>query len=86
MHEPAVTSVSHGGGPARRHIQAASLFGLETYGEGHKRIQGYSTNQIVADGADRRLTSWPRRLIELTGGRLKLVPDGILRFYTADLK
>ncbi len=75
MHEPEVTSTSRGGGPARRNLQAASLFGLETYGEGHKRIQGYSANRIVATGADRVLTTWPRRLVEVTDGRQKLVPD-----------
>ncbi|KQN90082.1 hypothetical protein ASE95_15365 [Sphingomonas sp. Leaf231] len=75
MHEPEVTSTSRGGGPARRNLQAASLFGLETYGEGHKRIQGYSANRIVATGADRVLTTWPRRLVEVTDGRQKLAPD-----------
>jgi predicted MPP superfamily phosphohydrolase len=75
MHEPDVTSIAHGGGPARRNVQAASLFGLEKYGEGHTRIQGYSANRITLDGTDRRFTSWPRRLVAVAGGRMKLVPD-----------
>lgn len=75
MHQPEVISVSHGGGLARRHVQAASLFGLETYGDGVVRIQGYSVNQIAASGPDRVLTGWPRRLIEVVGGRMKLAPD-----------
>lgn len=75
MHEPDVSSVAHGGGPARRHVQAASLFGLEKYGEGHIRIQGYSANCIAVDGADRKFSSWPRRLVTVAGGRMKLVPD-----------
>ena len=75
MHEPDVTSTAHGGGPARRSVQAASLFGLEKYGEGHTRIQGYSANRIIVDGKDRWFTMWPRRLVTVSGGRMKLVPD-----------
>ncbi len=75
MHEPDVTTIAHGGGPARRSIQAASLFGLEKYGEGHIRIQGYSANQIALRGAEREFTNWPRRLVSVAGGRMKLAPD-----------
>lgn len=75
MHEPDVTSIAHGGGLARRNVQAASLFGLEKYGEGHLRIQGYSANSITVGSEDRRFTSWPRRLVTVAGGRLKLAPD-----------
>lgn len=75
MHEPDVTSIAHGGGPARRSVQAASLFGLEKYGEGHTRIQGYSANRIILDRKHRRFTLWPRRLVTVSGGRMKLVPD-----------
>lgn len=75
MHEPDVTSVAHGGGPARRNAQAASLFGLESYGDGHTRIQGYSANRVVVEGATRVFTSWPRRLLKVAGGHMKMVPD-----------
>lgn len=75
MHEPDVTSVAHGGGPARRNVQAASLFGLETYGDGHTRIQGYSANRVAVEGATRLFTSWPRRLLKVVGGHMKMVPD-----------
>jgi len=75
MHEPETRATQHGGGPSRRRVQAASLFGLESYGDGHRRIQGYSINRLEIDGTGRKLTSWPRRLIEVTGGRWKLAPD-----------
>ncbi|MEG8051457.1 metallophosphoesterase [Sphingomonas aurantiaca] len=75
MHEPDTVSMSRGGGLARRDIQAASLFGLEVYGDGHNRIQGYSANRIDVEGVDRALTSWPRRLVKVSDGRMKLVPD-----------
>jgi hypothetical protein len=75
MDQPDVLSIAHGGGPARRNVQAASLFGLEKYGEGHTRIQGYSANRIARDLTVRTFTSWPRRLVPVVGGRMKLVPD-----------
>jgi predicted MPP superfamily phosphohydrolase len=75
MHKPDVSIIAHGGGPARRNVQAASLFGLEKYGENHTRIQGYSANRIALDGAVRTFTSWPRVLITVAGGHMKLVRD-----------
>ena len=75
MHEPDVSSIAHGGGLTRRNVQAASLFGLERYGDGHVRLQGYSANQITIEGAERRFTSWPRRLTVVADGRMKLTPD-----------
>lgn len=75
MHEPNITSTSHGGGLPRRDVQAASLFGLETYGGGTaQRIQGYSANQIAFNDTERAFTNWPRRLLE-TGSGMKLAPD-----------
>ncbi|MFA5962508.1 MAG: metallophosphoesterase [Sphingomonas sp.] len=75
MHEPDILTTAHGGGPTRRHVQAASLFGLETYGDGSTRIQGYSADTIIVEDAERTLTTWPRRLIQVSDGRMKLVPD-----------
>ncbi|MFF0948270.1 hypothetical protein ACFYE9_11515 [Rhizobium leguminosarum] len=76
MHEPDLSSTSHGGGLPRRSVQAAALFGLETFGnEGHQRIQGYSANRIAIEGENRIFTSWPRRLVELAGGKMKLAQD-----------
>lgn len=75
MHEPDVTSIAHGGGHSRRNVQAASLFGLEQYGEGHTRIQGYSANQITINDDERKFTCWPRKAMAVTDGRTKLTPD-----------
>jgi len=75
MHDPNVSSISHGGGLPRRHVQAASLFGMETFGDDEERIQGCSVNRISVEGTERVLTSWPRRLLQVAGGRAKLVPD-----------
>ncbi|PRA80572.1 hypothetical protein CQ054_20915 [Ochrobactrum sp. MYb29] len=77
MHEPEVSSVAFGGGLSQQSVQAASLFGLETFGNGaQQRIQGYSGNRIFIDGEDRFYTCWPRRLVSLVGGKMKLTPDG----------
>lgn len=75
MHEPDASSIRHGGGHSRLNIQASSLFGLEHYGDSFERIQGYSMAQIDIGKAERKLTSWPRRLIFTTGGIGKLVRD-----------
>lgn len=75
MHEPDTASVKHGGGFGRIDAQAASLFGLENYGDGLERIQGYSLSEIDVSGNKRTLTSWPRRLITTTSGRCKLDRD-----------
>lgn len=76
MHKPDTVSTAHGGGLARRDVQAASLFGLEKFGENqYERIQGYSANQIQITDARRVLTSWPRQLVPIIGGKMKLVPD-----------
>ena len=76
MHEPETLTTSHGGGFPRLEVQAASLFGLETFGDGqHTRIQGYALSRITHGGKTRVLTGWPRRLSPMTGGKMKLVPD-----------
>ncbi|QNN64234.1 metallophosphoesterase [Sphingomonas rhizophila] len=76
MHEPEVLSSSHGGGFQQRDVQAASLFGLETFGDGSLlRIQGYSVGEIRAVGDARTFQSWPRRLLPMTSGKSKIVPD-----------
>jgi len=75
MHEPDIISIAHGGGVGRRNVQAASLFGLEKYGDGHTRIQGYSANRITLDSTGHTFTCWPRKLVPVAGGRMKLVPD-----------
>lgn len=76
MHEPAITSIAHGGGPSRRDIQAASLFGLERYGDDlFNRIQGYAAGSISISDSGRTFTCWPRRLVQVSGSRMKLTPD-----------
>ncbi len=76
MHEPDVRNTSRGGGPTRRNVQAASLFGLETFGDdSHHRIQGYALHRIMVEGEKRVLTCWPRKLISVADGRMKLAPD-----------
>lgn len=75
MHTPDTTSVTHGGNHARRSLQAASLFGMQYYQEKYERIQGYSLCEIAVLNAQRTLTVWPRRLIDITGGEKKLGQD-----------
>lgn len=76
MHEPLVTSIAHGGEPTRRYSQAASLFGLESYGqEDERRIQGYSMNRISVEHERRSFESWPRRLHQVHSGKMKLERD-----------
>ncbi|MGV8998242.1 MAG: metallophosphoesterase [Parvibaculaceae bacterium] len=76
MHEPLTSTIAYGGGATKRSVQAASLFGMETFGtERKKRIHGYSVSKIHITEVERQLTSWPRRLIELSGGGWKLAPD-----------
>lgn len=75
MHVPDTITKAHGGSPPRRAIQAASLFGLEKYGDEFERIQGYSACRIERNGVDRTLTCWPRLLVRMTGGSEKFAPD-----------
>lgn len=76
MHEPCSASIALSGADARRSIQAASLFGLETYGDGSKqRIQGYSANRLADDGNTRIYSNWPRIEKAQVGGERLIVPD-----------
>jgi len=74
MHEPVTSRVAFGGGASRQVVQAASLFGLEKCGDDIERIQGYSAGRINVS-ADRTFTCWPRRLLSIGGGDIKLAPD-----------
>lgn len=79
MHVPDASALAQGGSLSRRSAQAASLFGLEKYGDNkHERVQGYAVHEIQFDGAQRTLTIWPRKLIAVTAGNMKLVPDSSL--------
>lgn len=76
MHEPRSASIALGGAEARRSIQAASLFGLETYGDGaQKRIQGYSANRLADHDSTRIYSNWPRIEKTQVGGERLIVPD-----------
>jgi tetratricopeptide (TPR) repeat protein/predicted MPP superfamily phosphohydrolase len=76
MHEGNLTTVSHGGGIARRTLQACSLFGLEEWGDPPaKREHGYSLCELKSEGDALRLRIWPRRAIKKPGGGRKLERD-----------
>jgi hypothetical protein len=75
MHEPDAISLSSGGGKVRTSIQAASLFGLETFGTSCKRIHGYSSNRIHRSGSQVILRSWPRIAQTQTDGSIAIVPN-----------
>lgn len=73
MHEGMSTSLAISGGASRLSIQAASLFGLEHYGDGRaRRDHGYSAIQIPPKPGARGLRVWPRRLISRDDGSKKM--------------
>ncbi|WP_171048888.1 metallophosphoesterase [Sulfitobacter sp. BSw21498] len=81
MHEPTARTITIGGSSPRRELQAASLFGLQTFGGGEiDRIQGYSNNEISSQATSKKFQCWPRRLTKVSDGSLKLKPD-----FTLDL-
>jgi hypothetical protein len=76
MHEPTADFRQIGGAPSERRIQAASLFGLEGWGDGsHERIHGYSAGRFEIDGEQGTLAVWPRIATLVKAGFRKLVPD-----------
>lgn len=65
MHENNLSSISTGGNPAMvRQWQAASLFGMEKYGEPPTefRSHGYAIGQIRFAADQAQLRMWPRRV------------------------
>lgn len=75
MHEHDARSTTRGGGSARREIQAASVFGLEYFGNRVARSHGYSVAEIGNRYGARAVTVWPRTLRTMAGGERKLVAD-----------
>ena len=76
MHHADDVVSSRAGSDARSSIQAASLFGLETIGNGEvERIHGYSLGSISFDGDHRVRRVWPRRLHRHNSGKRRLIPD-----------
>lgn len=75
MHDPDTQSSAVGGSRAKNSVQAASLFGLENYGESkEERIHGYSGIKIIF-GNDSNIILWPRIATKLKNGAWKVVPD-----------
>jgi hypothetical protein len=76
MHEPTAEFRQIAGAPAVRRLQGASLFGLETWGDGRQsRIHGYSAGRIALENGAGRLSVWPRNAIVVQSGYRKLVAD-----------
>lgn len=77
MHEGQSRSESVSGGPTRHSIQAASLFGLEYFGEGNatRRDHGYSVMHVPAAVPHRAIRIWPRVLKLRKGSSARLVAD-----------
>ncbi|WP_082466250.1 metallophosphoesterase family protein [Sphingomonas sp. Leaf38] len=75
MHEHDATMVSYGGSPARRTLQASSVFGLEHIAGQQVRAHGYSVGQIDGAGSARMLTNWPRIAAKTRSGRWQIAPD-----------
>lgn len=73
MHEGTSTSLAISGGASRLSIQAASLFGLEHYGNIRaRRDHGYSVIHIPPMTGARGLRVWPRKLISRDDGSRKM--------------
>ena len=61
MHEPDMEDTKKGGSKGRRFVQAASLFGMEYFGDGTKtRLHGYSCGQVIISDNEAKLRLWPR--------------------------
>ncbi|MFO0645652.1 MAG: metallophosphoesterase [Polyangiales bacterium] len=75
MHEAGFTREGSGGSPERRRVQGPSLFGMEHLGGGSvQRIHGCMAGRVTIDGERGEFRVWPRRLITVKGGSMKLVP------------
>ncbi|MFP5265444.1 MAG: tetratricopeptide repeat protein [Blastocatellia bacterium] len=76
MHEAALQSIRIGGAATQRYLQGASLFGLETWGDGRtRRKHGYSAGRVWVDGGEGLLQIWPRKMDLLQAGHRKMVRD-----------
>ncbi|HEX5735394.1 MAG TPA: tetratricopeptide repeat protein [Blastocatellia bacterium] len=85
MHEPLSQSIRTGGSPTQRYLQGASLFGMETWGDGTKiRIHGYSAGRLSAEGDTGTLQIWPRKLEDMKAGHRKIIPHYELDLDTDD--
>jgi predicted phosphodiesterase len=67
MHEAVSLIEDYGNEAKKRSIQAASLFGLEVYGEGNiERQHGYYYAQVSID--ESTLKIWPKKALPINGG------------------
>lgn len=76
MHDASTTAIRAAGGAARRFWQGASLFGLETWGDGTtRRAHGYAAGRIELGKTEGKLRIWPRRAERTQGKVWQLVND-----------
>ncbi|WP_419343702.1 metallophosphoesterase [Achromobacter sp. PD1] len=77
MHDPDLTTISHGGDSGRRSFQSSSLFGMEYLGDGKtSREHGYSIGQIRLDEEGGAFKLWPRKgRVNRRNGDRRIVPD-----------
>jgi hypothetical protein len=65
------------GAADRIHVQGASLFGLEKYGEPptEQRIHGYSLGRATLAAEGNEITIWPRKASRSPQGHWRVVAD-----------
>lgn len=74
-HDSKSIVISEGGSSARRILKAASLFGLEKWGEINNRALGYTAGKFIQDGFKKIIKFWPRTLVEKLAGDYKIEVD-----------
>jgi predicted MPP superfamily phosphohydrolase len=92
MHENSDVSVSQSGGELRCYRQAASLFGLETFGEAPrqvKRSHGWAAGRVEIlrreSAPEGKLITWPRAMVRKAGGGIALQPDPLWTLNTSGM-
>ena len=76
MHLPDYQSSRNGGSAERRHIQAASLFGLRKIeGQTFERLHGYSASTINIGAESAKIRVWPRIGEVVGSGVHRFVPN-----------
>lgn len=75
LHVDRREDISIGGAPRPRLLRGSSLFGLESFGKGKRRIRrehGYSILRLDLDPAEATWRRWPRGGIKMHGGNWKI--------------
>lgn len=76
MHEGSATTLAVNSAQARRELQGASLFGLETFGEHVDRRHGYAAGRLTVDARNEAsLRLWPRIARKHPAGHWRIVQD-----------